>query len=207
MRPKRASSWNISRSGRRWSKPATTSTSVPGSFFPVLAGLRVAVGVSRVGSELAPAVAGKHAVHAGQGQRLTQPGLDLGLELGHHQHRAVGGTAQHLVEDLGLALKCGTGPVAQLAFTARRSAPAFGYGHKARAHVAGRTHRAADRHRGLLQAQAQLQRQQHRLGLAHLFNRLGRAQQFARRLKMLRPARCPGHDKLLKSAWQDYYHF
>ena len=114
--------------------------------------------MSSVRGQLAPAVAREHAVHAGQGQRLAQPGLDLGFELRHDQDRAIGRTAQYLVEDLGLALERGTGTVAQIALAAGRSAAAFGYGHEARAHVAGRAHRAANRHRGLLQAQAQLQR-------------------------------------------------
>jgi hypothetical protein len=176
------------------------------SFFPVLAGLWVAVGVSSVGGQLAPAVAREHAVDARQGQRLAQPGLDLGLELGHDQHGSIGGTEQHLVEDLGFALECGTGTVSQLALAARCRAPAFGYSHEARAHVACRTYRAADGRRGLLQAQAQLQRQQHRLRLAHLLNRLGVAQQIARCLEMLRTAGCPGHALLLKS-WRYYLLF
>jgi hypothetical protein len=161
--------------------------------------LGVAVGILGVGGELAPAVAGKQAVHAGQRQRLAQLLLDQRLELRHHQHLTLHRAAQHLVEDVRFLWQRCRGAVAQLVLAARGQAAAFAHGCKARAHAARHPHRAANGCGRLLQTQPQLQRQQHRLRLPQLLSRLGCAKQLTRRLQMLRAPGESGHDRLLKS--------
>lgn len=91
MRPKRASSWNISRTFRpRTSCGFSKAASSPGSFFPVLLDRRVVLGVSGVRSSLAPAVASEHAVHHRRRNRMPQSLRQRCADWGDNQHAALG---------------------------------------------------------------------------------------------------------------------
>lgn len=85
MRPKRASSWNISLIEPCPGQSARTWASHSESFFPLCLSQRIALRVALVGSELAPAVAVQQVADRGQGHPAPQSSFELGLDLTHHQ--------------------------------------------------------------------------------------------------------------------------
>lgn len=143
------------------------------------------MGVLGVGRQLAPAMPGQHAVDARQGDGLAQLGFNLGLEPGNHHDATARSLIQHLVQNLRLARQIGVRPVAQIALAAWRLHRPVGDFAKTGAQGAGGGHATANGLSGLLQTQAQFQRQQHRLGLPQLIRRLCAPQQGARRFHVL----------------------
>lgn len=176
MRPKRASSWNISLIGPSLAQHVRISASRSGSFFPLLLSQWIALRVALVRSQLAPAVAVQQVVDRRERNRAAQGRLKLRLDLADHQNATRASVLQQWHEQLALLL--GRHVLAPSAPARRALAIACDLaGQKAVAQAAGPGHRAADDARRLLQAQSVVQRQHHSLCLAQLLERLRLRQQ------------------------------
>src|SRR5580692_2558065 len=82
MRPKRASSSNISRKGRLGC-PAATAATLAGSFFKSRAGLGVVLGMFGPGLHPPPLVAGQQSIHRGRRHGMAQFAFIAPLEAPH----------------------------------------------------------------------------------------------------------------------------
>lgn len=88
MRPKRASSWNISRIGLSSGHCRSISARRSGSFFPVLLRGHIGLGVPLVGRELAPAMTVQQVVSRRQRGLAPQPNIQRLLDLADNQDAA-----------------------------------------------------------------------------------------------------------------------
>lgn len=170
MRPKRASSWNISVIGVPAACAARRMRISSGSFFPVPLGLLVTLRMPFVRCQLAPAVSMQQVVYRRQRHRTPKRGFQRRLELGHHQDAAGPGTLQERLQHFRflLAREVRMVPTA----TRRRIVRADHLAaHERVAQATRPTHRHPDALCRRRQAQA-LQRQHDRLRLPKLFHRL-----------------------------------
>ena len=104
-RPKRPSSWNISRTGRpsrAWR--STSRRSVGRSFFKGRLGRNVCLGVPRARDDLAPAVAIEQPVDGARSHRLAYALLVGAAHLCHLQHAAGAGLPDEGGKQLSLVL-------------------------------------------------------------------------------------------------------
>ena len=149
-----------------------------------------------VGGQLAPAVAVQQVVDRGQRHGTAQGSFDFTLDLTDHQDAARASAIKKGRQHLALLLSRHV-LVAPAAARGALAVTCNLAGQEAIAQAAGPRRGAADDLRGLLQAQAIVQRQHHRLCLAKLLSGLCAGQHLTGRLQTVGTSGCSCHVVLL----------